>query len=92
VSDQVKNRLQLASISSASRRSKTSQRWCGRAGWSLEWVQRLLADGTQAQDIDLQIIRHWAVMISHFFLGQLLEAREQGNRSSRYTTRSALVA
>ena len=34
----------------------------------------------EAGNIDLQIFGHGAAMISHFYLGQLLEAREQGNR------------
>ena len=52
----------------------------GRIAESLEWAQRLLAEGNEAEDIDLQIFGHGAAMISHFYLGQLLEAREQGNR------------
>jgi class 3 adenylate cyclase/tetratricopeptide (TPR) repeat protein len=52
----------------------------GRVADSLEWAQRLLAEGDQAQDGDLQIFGHGAAMISHFCLGQLLEAQEQGNR------------
>ena len=52
----------------------------GRVADSLEWAQRLLAEGNQAQDSDLQIFGHGAAMISHFCLGQLLEAQEEGNR------------
>ena len=53
----------------------------GRIAESLEWAQRLLAEGNEARDSDLQISGQIAVMESHFFLGRLLEAREQGNRS-----------
>jgi class 3 adenylate cyclase/tetratricopeptide (TPR) repeat protein len=51
----------------------------GRIADSLEWAQRLLAEGQQAGDIDLQIFGHGAAMISHFYLGQLIESREHGN-------------
>ena len=44
----------------------------GRIAESLAWAERLLAEGNHAQD---------AVMSSQFFLGQLFEAREQGNRA-----------
>jgi len=52
----------------------------GRIGDSLEWAKRLLAEGDRARDIDLRIFGHGAAMISHFCLGQLLEAREHGNQ------------
>jgi class 3 adenylate cyclase/tetratricopeptide (TPR) repeat protein len=52
----------------------------GRVADSLDWAQRLLAEGDQAGDIDLQVFGHGAAMISHFYLGQLLEAKEQGDR------------
>jgi tetratricopeptide (TPR) repeat protein len=52
----------------------------GRIADSLEWADRLLTEGKQAGDIDLQIVGHGAAMISHFCLGHLLEAREHGNR------------
>lgn len=52
----------------------------GRMAESLEWAQRLLAEGNEAEDIELQIWGHATVMISHLHLGHLLEAREHGNR------------
>ncbi len=52
----------------------------GRLAESLDWAQRLLAEGNQAGDIDLQIFGHRAAMESQFWLGNPLEAREQGNR------------
>jgi len=51
----------------------------GRIEETLEWAQRLLAEGNEAADIDLQIFGHAASMVSHFFRGQLLEAQEHGN-------------
>ena len=47
----------------------------GRIADSLEWAQRLLAEGEQVARLDLQIFGHGAAMISHFYLGQLLEAQ-----------------
>ncbi|HVO45889.1 MAG TPA: AAA family ATPase, partial [Steroidobacteraceae bacterium] len=52
----------------------------GRVADSLEWAERLLAEGGQAGEIDLQIFGHGAAMISHFYLGQLFAAQEHGNR------------
>jgi class 3 adenylate cyclase/tetratricopeptide (TPR) repeat protein len=52
----------------------------GRVADSLKWAQGLLDEGDQAGDIDLRIFGHGAAMISHFYLGQLLEAQEHGNR------------
>ena len=51
----------------------------GRIEETLEWAQRLLAEGDEAADIDLQIFGHAAAMVSRFFLGQLLEAQEHGD-------------
>ena len=52
----------------------------GRVAESLDWAQRMLAEGNQAEDIDLKVLGHRAAMISYLNLGQLLEGREQGNR------------
>ncbi len=52
----------------------------GRMAEALGWAQRLLAEGDQAKDSDLQIWGHATVMNTHFCLGHLLEARDQGNR------------
>ena len=52
----------------------------GRVADSLKGAQRLLAEGKQVGDLDLQIFGHGAAMISYFYLGQLLEAQEHGNR------------
>jgi tetratricopeptide (TPR) repeat protein len=52
----------------------------GRVADALGWAERLLAEGDKAGDIDLQILGHTATMISHFYLGQLLAAREHGKR------------
>jgi tetratricopeptide (TPR) repeat protein len=53
----------------------------GRVAEALEWAERLLEGGKQGGDIDMQILGHTANMISHVYLGQLLAAREHGNRS-----------
>jgi tetratricopeptide (TPR) repeat protein len=52
----------------------------GRIADSLEWAHRLLAEGNQAQDTDLQIFGHTTITISHFYLGHLLEARERSDQ------------
>jgi predicted ATPase len=52
----------------------------GRVAESLDWAHRVLAEGNKARDIDLQVLGHSNVMASDFFLGQLLEARERGDR------------
>jgi class 3 adenylate cyclase/tetratricopeptide (TPR) repeat protein len=52
----------------------------GRIAQALEWAERLLAEGNKAGDIDLRILGHTAAMISHFYLGQLVVAREHGER------------
>jgi class 3 adenylate cyclase/tetratricopeptide (TPR) repeat protein len=52
----------------------------GRIADSLPWAQRLLAEGSAAEDIDLQIFGHAAAMVPHFFLGQLIESREHAAR------------
>jgi class 3 adenylate cyclase/tetratricopeptide (TPR) repeat protein len=52
----------------------------GRIADSLEWATRLLSEGDQSGDVDLQIFGHGAAMISHFYLGELLEARQHGER------------
>jgi hypothetical protein len=52
----------------------------GRIADSLEWARRLLAEGERAGDVDLRIFGHGASMISHFYLGQLLEARAHGDQ------------
>ena len=53
----------------------------GRVAESPDWAQRLLAEGNEAKDIDLQIFGHTTVTISDFYLGHLLEARERGNQA-----------
>ncbi len=52
----------------------------GRIAEALEWAQRLSAEGDRAQEIALQISGRAAAMSSRFYLGELLEAREQGNQ------------
>lgn len=52
----------------------------GRVAESVGWAERMLAEGDKAGDLDLRVLGHTAAMISHFYLGQLLEAREHGDR------------
>jgi class 3 adenylate cyclase/tetratricopeptide (TPR) repeat protein len=52
----------------------------GRIRESLDWARRLLEEGEKACDLDMRIFGHGASMISHFYLGELLEAREHGER------------
>jgi tetratricopeptide (TPR) repeat protein len=53
----------------------------GRIAQSLEWAQRMLAEGTKTGNYDLQVFGHWAAVVSYYYLGQLLEAREHGERA-----------
>ena len=43
-------------------------------------LDRLLVEGRQSGDIDLQIFGHRALLSSHFYLGELQEALEQRDR------------
>ena len=52
----------------------------GRIADSLPWAQRLLDEGGEAEDVDLQIFGAAATMVSRFFLGHLSEARAQADR------------
>jgi predicted ATPase len=52
----------------------------GRVADSLQWAQRLLAEGDQVDNIDLRIFGHGAAMISHFCHGQLRESQQHGNQ------------
>jgi tetratricopeptide (TPR) repeat protein len=52
----------------------------GRVAEALGLAERLLAEGKQAEDIDLQISGHATIMNSLFNVGRLIEAREQGER------------
>ena len=52
----------------------------GRIADSMEWVNRLLSESEKAKDIDLEIFGHCAGMISNFCLGNLLKAKDHGNR------------
>jgi class 3 adenylate cyclase/tetratricopeptide (TPR) repeat protein len=52
----------------------------GRIAEALEWAESLLARGNRSGDIDLRILGHTAAMISHFYLGELITAREHCDR------------
>jgi class 3 adenylate cyclase/tetratricopeptide (TPR) repeat protein len=53
----------------------------GRVAEAPVWVDRLLAEGDKRGDIDLRILGHRAGLSSHFYLGELYEAHEQGRRA-----------
>jgi class 3 adenylate cyclase/tetratricopeptide (TPR) repeat protein len=53
----------------------------GRIADSLPWVERLLAAGSEAGDIDLRIFGHATAMVQHFLSGRLVDAREQADRA-----------
>ena len=53
----------------------------GRITEALDWAQRLLDEGTRRGEIDLHILGHRGSMFSHFYLGNLRQAREHGDRA-----------
>lgn len=52
----------------------------GRIADSLAWAQRLIEEGDETEDVELQIFGPAATMVSRFFLGQLPEASAQADR------------
>lgn len=52
----------------------------GRVAESPVWARRLLAEGIQTGDTDMQIFGHRALLSSHFYLGELRQALEQRDR------------
>src|SRR4029077_16129354 len=52
----------------------------GRVAETPDWARRLLAEGNQSGNIDLQIWGHCASLSSHFYLGELNEALEQRDK------------
>jgi len=53
----------------------------GRIADSQLWVDRLLAEGAEAGDIDLQIFGHATAMVQYFLNGRLVESREQADHA-----------
>jgi len=53
----------------------------GRIADSRQWVERLLAEGRAAGDIDLQMFGHVTAMVQNFLSGRLVESREQTDRA-----------
>jgi class 3 adenylate cyclase/tetratricopeptide (TPR) repeat protein len=49
----------------------------GRIAETPYWAQRLLTEGNESKNVDLQILGHRASGFSHFYLGELSEALEQ---------------
>jgi hypothetical protein len=52
----------------------------GRVAETPDWAQRLLTEGNQSGNIDLQILGYRASLSSHFYLGELKEALEQRHK------------
>jgi tetratricopeptide (TPR) repeat protein len=53
----------------------------GRVAEAPAWAQRLLAEGRRRGEIDMQILGHRGSMFSHFYLGELREAQDHGNKA-----------
>ena len=53
----------------------------GRIADSLQWAERLLAEGNDTGDINLQIFGHAATMVQYFLNGRMAEAREHADRA-----------
>ena len=53
----------------------------GRVAESPDWARRLLTEGNQSGNIDLQILGHRASLSSHFYLGELSEALEERDKA-----------
>jgi class 3 adenylate cyclase/tetratricopeptide (TPR) repeat protein len=51
----------------------------GRIADSLAWVERLLAAGSETDDLDLRIFGHATAMVQQFLSGRLVESREQAD-------------
>jgi len=52
----------------------------GRIAESHPWARRLLVEGGDGANLDMQILGHRALLSSHFYLGELKEALEQRDR------------
>ena len=53
----------------------------GRIAQSLEWAQRMLIEADESGERDLRVFGHWSAVVSCYYLGRLLEAREHGDRA-----------
>ena len=53
----------------------------GRVAEAPVWAQRLLTEGTERGEIDMQILGHRGSMFSHFYLGELREADAHGQQA-----------
>jgi tetratricopeptide (TPR) repeat protein len=53
----------------------------GRIAETPHWAQRLLTEGNESKNVDLQILGHRANVSSHFYLGELSEALEQRDKA-----------
>lgn len=53
----------------------------GRIADSWTWVERLLAEGREANDLDLQIFGHATAMVHHFLNGRLVESKAEADQA-----------
>jgi class 3 adenylate cyclase len=53
----------------------------GRIEEAREWAERLLNEGSRRGEIDLHILGHRGSMFTHFYLGNLRQAEEHGERA-----------
>jgi class 3 adenylate cyclase/tetratricopeptide (TPR) repeat protein len=53
----------------------------GRIAETPTWARRLLVEGNQSGNIDLQIFAHRALLSSHFHLGELQEALDERDKA-----------
>jgi class 3 adenylate cyclase/tetratricopeptide (TPR) repeat protein len=53
----------------------------GRIADSATWVDRLLAQGGEGDDIDIPIFAHATAMVQHFLDGRLLKSREHAEKA-----------
>lgn len=53
----------------------------GRIADSLPWVERLVAEGRESDDIDLKMFGHATAMVQYFLHGDLLESRAETDKA-----------
>jgi class 3 adenylate cyclase/predicted ATPase len=52
----------------------------GRHATAMGWAREMLAEARRGRDGDLEIVAHRTAMTSHFWMGDLLAARAEGDR------------
>jgi class 3 adenylate cyclase/tetratricopeptide (TPR) repeat protein len=53
----------------------------GRVAEAQKWAERLLAEGVERGEIDMQILGHRGSMFSYFYLGELRKALDEGKKA-----------